>query len=101
MNAAEREQKLASLHAQSDTGTGIAAPHGETQTAAPVAAAPVVGAPVAAGHHDAAYAQQPIAGQQPIVGQQQAVGGVPQQTTATYAQQPTEGQQVAGAVRQM
>jgi hypothetical protein len=66
MNAAEREQKLASLHAQSDTGTGIAAPHGETQTAAPVAAAPVVGAPVAAGHHDAAYAQQPIAGQQPI-----------------------------------
>lgn len=74
------------MHAQSETGTGIAAPHG--QTAAPVAGAPVAGAPVA---HDAGYAQQPIAGQQ-------AVGGVPQQTTAVH---PTEGQQVAGAVRQM
>jgi hypothetical protein len=85
-NAAERESKLASLHAQSETGTGIAAPHG--QTAAPVAGAPVAGAPIS---NEAGYAQQPIAGQQ-------AVGGVPQQTTAAY---PTEGQQVTGAVRQM
>lgn len=99
-NEAEREQKLASLHAQSETKTGLAAPAGADQTAAPVAAAPVAGAPLATGHHDAGYAQQPI------VGQQQAVGGVPQQTTAVHPQgytgaQPTEGQQIAGAVRHM
>jgi hypothetical protein len=100
----ERESKLASLHAQSETGTGVAAAgHHDQAPSAPVAGAPIAGAGAGTGvgHQDAGYAQQPVAGQHG-----QAVGGVPQQNVGLQGQgvtgaQPTEGQQVAGAVRHM
>lgn len=102
----ERESKLASLHAQSETGTGVAAAghHNQTPTA-PVAGAPIAGAGTGVGHQEAGYAQQPMAGQ-PIAGQPIAGQGVPQQNVGVQGQgltgaQPTEGQQVAGAVRHM